>query len=125
MKIMSASFMLAGIGLGTTGCRRPEDKLMPFGKAPENFVHGTSQYFATAMPTRTGAIPLVAKSYEGRPVKLEGNPLFPDGKGGTDRYAQAAILNLYDPDRATRFVRWFTDDRRRRGNRTAAYFFTD
>jgi MoCo/4Fe-4S cofactor protein with predicted Tat translocation signal len=33
VKIMSASFMLAGLGLGTTGCRRPEANLMPFGKA--------------------------------------------------------------------------------------------
>ena len=30
VKIMSASFMLAGLGLGATGCRRPEDKLMAF-----------------------------------------------------------------------------------------------
>ena len=103
MKIMSASLMLAGVGL--TGCRRPEDKLMPFGKAPENYVHGTSQYFATAMPTRTGAVPLVAKAYEGRPTKLEGNPKFPSGNHGTDRYTQASILNLYDPDRATRFAK--------------------
>lgn len=105
VKIMSASFMLAGLGLGATGCRRPEDKLMPFGKAAENFVYGTAQNFATAMPTRGGAIPLVVKSYEGRPVKVEGNPLFPGGNGSTDRFAQASILNLYDPDRATRFVK--------------------
>src|ERR1044071_507545 len=105
VKIMSASFMLAGIGLAGLGCRKPEDKLMPFGKAAENFTYGTSQYFATAMPTRGGAIPLIAKSYEGRPVKLEGNSLFPGGNGATDRYAQASILNLYDPDRATRFAK--------------------
>lgn len=105
VKIMSASFALAGIGLGATGCRRPEDKLLPFGKAAENFVHGTSQHFATAMPTRGGAIPLVAKSYEGRPIKVEGNSLFPGSNGGTDRFAQASILNLYDPDRATRFAK--------------------
>jgi len=111
VKIMSASFALAGIGLGTTGCRRPEDKLMPFGKAPENYIHGSSQYFATAMPTRAGALPLVAKSYEGRPVKLEGNPLFPGGNGGTDRFAQASILDLYDPDRATRFAKGAGKDR--------------
>ena len=55
------------------------------------------------MPTRTGAIPLVVKSYEGRPVKIEGNALFPGGNGGTDRYAQASILDLYDPDRARHF----------------------
>jgi molybdopterin-containing oxidoreductase family iron-sulfur binding subunit len=105
VKIMSASFLLAGFGLAGTGCRKPEDKLMPFGKAAENFIHGTSQDFATAMPTRGGAVPLVVKSYEGRPVKIEGNPLFPDGNGATDRYAQASILNLYDPDRATRFAK--------------------
>jgi MoCo/4Fe-4S cofactor protein with predicted Tat translocation signal len=105
VKIMSASFALAGIGFGATGCRRPEDKLMPFGKAPEKYVHGTAHNYATALPTRAGAIPLVAKSYEGRPIKLEGNPLFPGGNGATDRFAQAAILDLYDPDRAKRVTK--------------------
>ena len=47
------------------------------------------------------AVPLVVKSYDGRPIKIEGNPAHPDSNGGTDRYAQASILNLYDPDRAT------------------------
>ncbi len=74
-----------------------------FGKQPENYTFGEAQYFATAMPTRTGAIPLVVKSYEGRPIKIEGNALFPGGNGGTDRYAQASILDLYDPDRARHF----------------------
>jgi MoCo/4Fe-4S cofactor protein with predicted Tat translocation signal len=105
VKIMSASFALAGVGLAATGCRRPEEKLEPFGKQPENYTFGTSQYYATAMPTRGGAIPLIAKSYEGRPVKVEGNPKFPGGNGGTDRYTQASILNLYDPDRSRRFVK--------------------
>ena len=55
------------------GCRRPEEKLEPFGQQPEDYVYGEPEYYATAMPTRTGAIPLVAKSYEGRPIKIEGN----------------------------------------------------
>jgi molybdopterin-containing oxidoreductase family iron-sulfur binding subunit len=104
MKIMSASFALAGLGVMATGCRRPEEKLEPFGQQPENYTHGKSEYYATAMPTRTGAIPLVVKSYEGRPIKIEGNALYPGGNGGTDRYAQASILDLYDPDRAKRFT---------------------
>ena len=76
---------------------------MPYGQQPEGYTFGESQYFATAMPTRTGAIPLVVKSYEGRPVKIEGNELFPGSNGGTDRYAQASILDLYDVDRARHF----------------------
>ncbi|HLH55462.1 MAG TPA: TAT-variant-translocated molybdopterin oxidoreductase [Verrucomicrobiae bacterium] len=103
-KIMSASFLLAGLGLAGGGCRRPVEKLEPFGKMPENYIHGLPQFYATAMPTQTSAIPLVAKSNDGRPTKLEGNALHPDSNGGTDRYAQATILNLYDPDRATRFL---------------------
>src|SRR5215475_2462308 len=55
LKIMSASFAFAGLGLAGAGCRRPVENLEPFGKQPENYVFGTSQYFATAMPTRTGA----------------------------------------------------------------------
>jgi MoCo/4Fe-4S cofactor protein with predicted Tat translocation signal len=104
VKIMSASFLLAGAGLGLTGCRRPEETILPFSRLPENYVHGVAQYYATAMPTRGGAIPLVAKSNEGRPTKLEGNALHPDSNGGTDRFAQAALLNLYDPDRSMRFA---------------------
>src|SRR2546426_1128091 len=103
VKIMSASFLLAGFGLAGSGCRRPEQKILPFGKMPENYVHGVPQYYATAMPTRGSAIPLVVKATDGRPIKIEGNSLHPDSNGGTDRFAQASILNLYDPDRATRF----------------------
>jgi MoCo/4Fe-4S cofactor protein with predicted Tat translocation signal len=104
LKIMSASFAFAGLALAGAGCRRPEEKLEPFGKQPENYVFGTSEYYATAMPTRMGAMPLVVKSYDGRPIKIEGNSLYPGSNGGTDRYAQASILNLYDPDRARRFT---------------------
>jgi molybdopterin-containing oxidoreductase family iron-sulfur binding subunit len=103
LKIMSASFALAGLGLAGAGCRRPEEKLEPFGQQQADYIYGEPQYFATAMPTRTGAIPLVVKSYEGRPIKIEGNALYPGSNGGTDRYAQASILDLYDPDRARHF----------------------
>ena len=101
MKIMSASFVLAGVGL--TGCRRPVSNILPFSKQPEGYLHGVPQYYATAMPTRGGAIPLVVKSSEGRPTKVEGNALHPDSNGSTDRFAQASVLDLYDPDRAMHF----------------------
>ncbi len=101
VKIMSASFLLAGLGL--TGCRKPEERILPFGKQPEGYIHGVPQFYATSRPTRGSAVPLLVKSYEGRPVKVEGNPNVPGSNGGSDRYTQASILNLYDPDRAIRF----------------------
>jgi MoCo/4Fe-4S cofactor protein with predicted Tat translocation signal len=101
MKIMSASFLLAGVGL--TGCRRPVSNILPFSKQPEGYLHGVPQYYATAMPTRGGAITVVVKSSEGRPTKVEGNALHPDSNGSTDRFAQASVLDVYDPDRAQHF----------------------
>ncbi|HEV7925302.1 MAG TPA: TAT-variant-translocated molybdopterin oxidoreductase [Verrucomicrobiae bacterium] len=100
VKLMSASFLLAG--LGTTGCRRPVEHIYPFAKMPENYVHGVPQYFATAVTTRRKATPLVVKSNDGRPTKIEGNPDLPGSNGGTDHLAQASLLSLYDPDRAMR-----------------------
>ncbi|MDB6053798.1 MAG: Fe-S-cluster-containing hydrogenase component 1-like protein [Verrucomicrobiales bacterium] len=99
IKIMSASFLLMGVG-GLTGCRKPVEKILPFSKLPEGYIHGVAQFYATARPIRGTHIPLLVKSYEGRPVKIEGNPQHPSGKGGTDAFTQASILNLYDPDRA-------------------------
>ena len=105
MKLMSASFMFAGLGGLATGCRRPEEYLTPFAKQPEGYVHGKAEHFATSMPTRLGAVPLVARSHDGRPTKVEGNNLHPDSHGGTDLWAQASILDMYDPDRAHRHAK--------------------
>jgi MoCo/4Fe-4S cofactor protein with predicted Tat translocation signal len=113
VKIMSASFLLAGVGL--TGCRRPESIIYPFTKQPEGYIHGVPEYYATAMPTRGSAVPLLAKSNDGRPTKVEGNPQHPDSNGGTDLYAQASVLNLYDPDRAMHFLRGGTVVQREEG----------
>ncbi len=104
LRIMSASFLLAGAGLTATGCRRPVQKIEPFSKMPEQYYHGVPEYFATAMPARSAAVPLVVTSNDGRPTKIEGNALHPDSNGGTDRFAQASILSLYDPDRAARLT---------------------
>ncbi|MGB0579023.1 MAG: Fe-S-cluster-containing hydrogenase, partial [Limisphaerales bacterium] len=103
IKLMSASAALAGVGL--TGCRRPEEHIYAFGKQPEGYVHGVPQYFASAMPTRNGAVPVVVKSNDGRPTKIEGNPEHPDSNGSTSLFAQSSILDLYDADRARRFAR--------------------
>lgn len=114
VKIMSASFLLAGFGL--TGCRRPEEHILPFGKAVEDYTHGVPQWYATARPTRGSAVPVLVRWNDGRPTKIEGNPEHPIHRlavedapahqhGGTDTFTQASILDLYDPDRAQRFAK--------------------
>src|SRR5262249_13051280 len=77
--------------------------LVPFTKNVEWTIPGKFLYYATAMPRRTGGIPLIATTVDGRPIKLEGNPLHP-ASGGTDTFVQASILDLYDPTRSKRFV---------------------
>ncbi|HST30280.1 MAG TPA: TAT-variant-translocated molybdopterin oxidoreductase, partial [Chthoniobacterales bacterium] len=110
MKLMGASMALAGIGL--TSCRRPTMHMVPFAKSVEWTIPGKFLYYATAMPRRTGAIPLIATTVDGRPIKLEGNPLHAASSGGTDVFAQASVLDLYDPTRSRRFVNHGKDSSR-------------
>src|SRR6185369_5706897 len=102
LKLMGASMALAGFGL--TSCRKPEMHLVPFTKSAEWVIPGKFLYYATAMPRRYGALPLVATTVDGRPIKIEGNPLHAASGGATDAHAQASILNLYDPTRSRRFA---------------------
>ena len=99
MKIMAASFALGGLSLA--GCRRPEKFVLPYGKSVEGVIPGLPRYFATAMPLRKSAIPLLAETQQGRPTKLEGNPTYAPHGGASSLLAQASVLDLYDPERAT------------------------
>ena len=99
-KLMAASFALGGVGLAT-GCRRPESHILAYGKSVENIIPGLPLYYATAMPIRRNAVPVLAETHQGRPTKLEGNPTFSNYGGATNAIVQASVLDLYDPDRAT------------------------
>ena len=55
MKLMAASFGLAGLGM--TGCRRPEHTILPYGKSPEELIPGVPNYYATSMPSAQGHTP--------------------------------------------------------------------
>lgn len=100
VKIMAASFALAGVGLA--GCRRPERKILPFSRQPEQLIPGKPVFYATSMPLRQHALPLLAETHEGRPTKIEGNPTYERVNGKSDLQSQASVLDLYDPDRAIR-----------------------
>lgn len=102
LKLMGASMALAGFGL--TSCRRPEAHLVPFTKSVEWAIPGKPLFYATAMPRRSGTMPLVVTTHDGRPTKVDGNPLHPASGGATDAFAQASVLDLYDPARSKRFL---------------------
>ena len=96
MKAMAASFALAG---GLVGCRRPEEKIMPYSDAPEDVIPGKSFNIATSAPRSRGSLGLLVRSSEGRPTKIEGLPNHPANNGSTDSMAQADLLDLYNPFR--------------------------
>ena len=96
MQIMGASMSLAGLD----ACRWREDKILPLSRRPEGTIPGSSKYFATAVELNGNAVGLYAASYDGRPIKIEGNPLHPDSLGAAAAFQQASVLGLYDPDRS-------------------------
>ena len=113
MKLMGASLALAGL----SGCVfQPPEKIVPNVKQPEEHVPGKSLFYATAAPLFGAATPILVRSNEGRPTKIEGNPEHPNnspvdfpaedpvrdkrGSSATDIFTQASVLSLYDPDRS-------------------------
>lgn len=97
LKVMGASFALMGLNACT---RQPREEIIPYVQQPEAIVPGKPLYFATSMPMHGVGLGVLARSNEGRPTKIEGNPDHPASMGGTDIFAQASILSLYDPDRS-------------------------
>lgn len=122
MKIMSASFLLAGFGL--TGCRRPEEVLIPFSTSTGDYIHGVAEFFATTRISAKGATPLLAKSADGRPVKLERNPIHSDATG-TSASTQASVLDLYDPDRLKKVKNQGADTTKEQGDAQLAALAND
>ncbi len=108
-RLMGASFALAGVA--GAGCHRyDKEEIVPLSRRPEGMTPGVTEQYATSFDFVGHAQALVATSYEGRPIKLDGNPEHPfagggvvEGTarhGGSTPFAQASILHLYDPDRS-------------------------
>jgi molybdopterin-containing oxidoreductase family iron-sulfur binding subunit len=110
MKLMTASMALAGL----SACvKQPIEPIVPYVRQPEPITLGIPLYFASAMPLAGYATPVLVENHEGRPTKVEGNPDHPAGVG-SDVFAQASILDMYDPDRSqsvtyTGFIRSWSD----------------
>ncbi len=97
LRLTAASLSLAGAGACS---RAPQQTIVPYVHAPPQLVAGDPLYFATSATLCGAAQGLLVKSNYGRPTKIEGNPSHPGSLGATDIFAQAAVLDLWDPDRA-------------------------
>ena len=97
IKLLGATTALAGL----TGCsiRRPKQFIKPYSKMPEYLSPGMSLFYASTLSIDEDVLGVLVESQEGRPTKIEGNPLHPNSLGAANALHQASILNLYDPDR--------------------------
>jgi len=96
LQLVGASLALAGLG----GCRRKDHRILPYGEKPPEAVPGVPLYYASTFVLGGEPIGVLAETHEGRPTKLEGNPAHPASGGALPAIAQAAVLDLYDPDRS-------------------------
>ena len=103
LKFMGASLALVG---GVAGCRRwPKQNVVPYGARPEGSAPGVPEYYASAYEIGGVGQPIVVSSYDGRPIKIEGNEVHPASGGASSLHAQASILETYDPERSRRPIR--------------------
>lgn len=97
LKCLGGAIALAGLD----GCERaPDEEALPFVEQPEGEEPGIARYYATAVEMDGVAQPVIGKTREGRPIKLEGNGDHPASRGASDPFVQAALLDLYDPARS-------------------------
>ena len=102
MQLVGGSAAIAGIG---TACMKPNEKIIPFVRRPEEMTPGNPLHFATSVALEGFATGLLVESHEGRPTKIEGNPEHPGSLGASTALDQGLILGLYDDDRARQLSR--------------------
>jgi molybdopterin-containing oxidoreductase family iron-sulfur binding subunit len=97
LRCLGGALALAGLD----GCERVADgEAVPYVIEPEGQGPGTTRFYTTMVELDGVAQPILGKTFDGRPIKLEGNPDHPASRGATDAFTQAALLGLYDPDRS-------------------------
>ena len=96
MKLMGASLALAGSGCS----REPLEKIVPYREGPAQQTYGKPVFYASTLSRDGYGLGVLVETNMGRPTKIEGNPEHPASVGATDVFAQAAVLDLWDPDRS-------------------------
>jgi molybdopterin-containing oxidoreductase family iron-sulfur binding subunit len=99
MQISGATVALAGAA-GMAGCRYEEDHIVPEARRPPDYVPGMPKRYASAMELGGVGYGLLVTAYDGRPIKVDGNPEHPHTGQGSTPWMQSSILDVYDPDRS-------------------------
>jgi|UPI0004B38AB9 molybdopterin-containing oxidoreductase family iron-sulfur binding subunit len=100
LRLMSASLALGGLTACNGNDAGSRAALLSQSHNIPDYVPGVPVTIATSLPLNGYGRGVLVKAQEGRPIKIEGNPLHPASLGATDVFAQAEILSLYDPDRS-------------------------
>ena len=93
---------LKTLGFGVTAAtltacfEAPTRKAIPYVNKPDVVIPGVPNWYASSTPD---GIPIIVKTREGRPIKLDGNPDAKLTGGGLSAVGQASVLDLYDVDR--------------------------
>jgi molybdopterin-containing oxidoreductase family iron-sulfur binding subunit len=93
--------MAASAALATGACSGPPpEAIVPYVDTPPELAHSDPLFYATAYVRGGYGHGVLVESNFGRPTKVEGNPDHPASLGATDVFAQASVLELWDPERS-------------------------
>ncbi len=96
-------FRFSGVGFAAglaISCNsKTVEKALPYLNAEEGLTPGVAEWYATTCQGCSAGCGVLARSRDGRPVKLEGNPDHPLNRGGLCAIGQAQTRGLYDPAR--------------------------
>jgi MoCo/4Fe-4S cofactor protein with predicted Tat translocation signal len=99
LRLMAASLALGGLSACGDG-HSTNTPLLSQARAASQYPPGEPVVLATSLELAGYGRGVLVRAQDGRPVKIEGNPLHPASLGATDVFAQAEVLSLYDPDRS-------------------------
>jgi molybdopterin-containing oxidoreductase family iron-sulfur binding subunit len=93
LKWCGISFVSATV---LSACENPVKKAIPYLNQPEELVPGMASWYASTFMLGNEYCPVLVRNRDGRPIKIEGNPLSSITGGGTSARVQASVLSLYD-----------------------------
>jgi len=91
---------MTAAGAALAGCKSANEKLIPYLIPPdEGVTPGKADYYASSCRSCAAGCGILVRVSEGRAKKIEGNPVHPVNRGKLCARGQAALQELYHPDR--------------------------